>query len=405
MEFIIALLIVILGMFGLNFFIWGSVGLVRYLREGTSYRQKNDVPQAITRDEVAILTPAHNEELVIAQTIEGALKLLPPQNIHIITSEFERKDRTAEIARTYGVNVLELPRPLGKAHKLETAIKHFDFPHRFKAVLFVDADTIISPDYLDYALPYFNDPTVCAVAGHASTLWEPQKNSFTNNFFLSYRERFYFFIQLIFKFGQSWKYVNVMPIVPGFASIYRSSVLPHIDITAPGLVIEDFNMTFEVHHKKLGKIIYSPKVIGYTQDPDNLKDYFKQVRRWNLGFWQTVFRHGYWTSSFWVALALNIFETIFSSVIFFIFPITVILLFMTYGFNMPYLFEVLIKGVFVGDYILTIVAAYVEKRPVYLLYGLGFLFLRFIDSIAYLSSIPKAVFAKSTGAWTSPTRR
>jgi cellulose synthase/poly-beta-1,6-N-acetylglucosamine synthase-like glycosyltransferase len=301
--------------------------------------------------------------------------------------------------------VLELPRPLGKAYKLQTAIAHFDMAHTYKAVLLIDADTVISPDYLEHALPYFDDEKVVAVAGHASTLWQPEKNTFINNFFLSYRERFYFFIQHVIKYGQSWKYINVMPIVPGFASIYRSSILPQITIDAPGLVIEDFNMTFEVHHKRLGRIVYTPRAIGYTQDPDNFHDYFKQIRRWNLGFWQTLFRHGYWPSLFWVALGFFVFEGVMSAIIFLVFPFVCVLLFLTYGFHLPYLFETLIKAVVLGDYAMTVIVAVVQNRWSYLIYGFGFLAMRFVDSVAYLLSIPKAIFSRSSGTWISPTRR
>ena len=36
--------------------------------------------------------------------------------------------------------------------------------------------------------------------------------------------------------------------------MYRTRVLPEIDMNPPGLVIEDFNMTFEVYQKRLGKV-------------------------------------------------------------------------------------------------------------------------------------------------------
>ena len=44
---------------------------------------------------------------------------------------------------------------------------------------------------------------------------------------------------------------RVVTIVPGFASMYRTDAVAQIDVTGAGLVIEDFNMTFEIHAKKL----------------------------------------------------------------------------------------------------------------------------------------------------------
>ncbi|MDQ3077129.1 MAG: glycosyltransferase family 2 protein [bacterium] len=406
MNVLIAISIIILGFWGVNFTIWGTVGLIRLISNKLFNQYVHVEPQdIITPADVAIIVPAHNEELVIENTIKGIINLVPRENIHIVTSDFERKDRTADIARAFGVTVVELPPPLAKASKLQNTVNKLIDSKKFKAVLLVDADTILAPDYLEKALPHFRDRDVVAVAGHASTLWEPEKNNWFNQFILSYRERVYYFGQLFIKFGQSWKYTNVCPIVPGFASVYRLSVLPYINIDPGGLVIEDFNMTFEVHHNNLGRIVYSPEVKAYTQDPDNLKDYFKQIKRWNLGFWQTVFRHGFWNSFFWYALIFFIFEVCFSTVTFLLLPFTIVLIFLNFGLNLPYEYELLVKGVLVADYILTIIIAVMQGRPRYLIFGLGFIFMRFVDSIAYLYSIPKAVFARSSGAWVSPTRR
>lgn len=404
MSFFILITILFLGFFGINFTVWGIAGLIRLVFPAQKkYRsQSHDI---ISPYDVAVIVPAHNEELVIENTIKGLLRLAPPENIYIVTSDFEKKDATADIARGFGVTVIELPPPLAKASKLQSTVNLLLAVEKYKAVLFVDADTILAPDYLTQALPFFEDPEVVAVAGHASTLWEPQKNTWLNQFILSYRERVYFFGQLFLKFGQSWKYINVCPIVPGFASVYRMSVLPFINIDPGGLVIEDFNMTFEVHHNNLGKIIYSPNVKAYTQDPDNLKDYFKQIKRWNLGFWQTVFRHGYWDSLFWYALIFFIFEVCFSTVLFLLFPVTLILILLNFGLSIPYEYELFLKGIFIADYILTLIIAVLQERPRYLIFGLGFVFMRFVDSLAYFYSIPAAVFSKSTGYWVSPTRR
>src|SRR5699024_6610507 len=49
---------------------------------------------------------------------------------------------------------------------------------------------------------------------------------------------------------------------------------------------------------------------AYSQDPFTLKDYYKQVSRWTLGFWQTIRRHRVWPSSFWAALSLYILEVV-----------------------------------------------------------------------------------------------
>ena len=61
-------------------------------------------------------------------------------------------------------------------------------------------------------------------------------------------------------------------------------------------------MTFEVQRKGLGRVAYSPRARCSSEDPFTLNDYRKQVQRWYLGFWQTVRRHGFWPSRFWLSL-------------------------------------------------------------------------------------------------------
>ena len=132
----------------------------------------------------------------------------------------------------------------------------------------------------------------------------------------SYRERTYVAVQTMHKFGQAASRANAVAIVPGFASMYRTEILEHVDIDAPGLAIEDYNMTFEIHSKQLGRVAFDPRSArAYTQDPDSLREYVKQMSRWNLGFWQTLLRHRVRLRVFWVSLLLFAFEVVVSSLL------------------------------------------------------------------------------------------
>ncbi|GAP54097.1 poly-beta-1,6-N-acetyl-D-glucosamine synthase [Arthrobacter sp. Hiyo6] len=240
---------------------------------------------------VAVLIAAHNEALVISETIRAAAALVPVRNIHVISDM--SADDTAALARAAGVKVLELEANRGKAGALAEGIAHFDLCRKFKVVMLLDADTRPTPDYLETGLPLFSDPSVVAVAGRARSITTPPPSTALGRFLVAYRDRLYVVVQLLLKYGQAARGANVVSIVPGFASMYRTSALAKIKVLAPGLVIEDFNMTFEIHAKKLGRIAFHPSAaVAYTQDPDNLQDYIKQVRRWILGFWQTVRRMG-----------------------------------------------------------------------------------------------------------------
>ncbi len=417
------------AVWGVNFIFWGTVGLFRAVHDWLLQRaaplsrtQEKKLVGPMSKNEVVAVVPAHNESLVIASTLDSLLRLLPASNIFVVSDG--STDDTASRARDRGVAVLELEKSHGKAGALQAGLEHFSLLQNFSAVLFVDADTVLKEDYLENALPFFRDRRVVAIAGYARTLWQPRKMSWVQRFIILHRDRVYFLSQTLLKFGQTWRHTNVTSIVPGFASIYRSSALAKINLNPPGLVIEDFNMTFEIHHKHLGLVAHHPRITGYTQDPDNLRDYRRQIARWNLGFWQTVRLHGFWPSKFWAALALLLTEVSLSSVLILMLAATLITWFtvnlglIIFGGALPSWFlelatlfsgrrlpNLFLYGVFLPDYLLAIVAAFVMRRPQYLLVGLGSFLMRVVDSLSFIAAIPRAFFVKSSGQWTSPTRR
>lgn len=414
-------LLLIASALGFNLALWGSIGAVRFFSE----RRVDNSPggsghHAIGLQDVAVLIPAHNEAAVIEKTVAAITRLVPAANVYVVSDG--STDATAGLALRAGANVLELPVAGGKANALKQGIERFDIRYRYSALLLLDADTRLDDDYFAVALPWFDDPEVCAVAGCATTVWKPEETSPRGQLLAAHRDRVYFLFQYLVKYGQCWKRANVTPIVPGFASLYRTEVLDKIQIDRPGLVIEDFNMTFDVHRLGLGRIAFDPRATAYTEDPHRVRDYYRQVRRWSLGFWQTVRAHGFWPSKFWAALGLMIVELITSSVALLMAAVALVALVSADLFHdtiaQPGLlhdvvtpvtslfsYRTLALGILLPDYLLTCVTAAVKRRPRMLLLGLLFVPLRVLDALALLVSIPRAWLVRSTGRWTSPQRQ
>ena len=400
------ILLVCLLVLGISTPFWSSIGLLRLVGEWQNRTKPRQlavkVDPAVRPAEVAVLIAAHNEELVIEETIATAAALVPVGNIHVISDG--STDATALIARRAGVNVLELSPNRGKAGALAAGMEYSDLASNYKAVLLLDADTRLAADYLATGLPLFNDPEVVAVAGRARSLPDRGRQGAVGRILLAYRERLYTVVQLLLKYGQAAKPANVVTIVPGFASMYRSSVLAHIDVDAPGLLIEDFNMTFEIHAKKLGRIDFHPSAaVAYTQDPDNFHDYVRQIRRWSLGFWQTVRRHGLHIGGFWAALLLHIVELITASVV-----LVLVIPALLAGALLDVMIlrpQDVLLGILLPDYLLTVVTACVLRRPGLLLLGLVFPLVRLVDAAVCLVTALQAWTRKTTGVWVSPARR
>lgn len=373
---------------------------------------------SLSVDNVAVLIPAHNEAAVLGASLEAIMKLVPVSNIHVVSDG--STDDTPEIARKAGVHVHETERNVGKAGALREAIDRFGLIDRYQVVLLLDADTRIQPDYFTEALPLFADPEVVAVAGCVRTARDRQL-SLIGSILVGYRERIYAIGQRVLKFGQTYSRVNATHIVPGFASMYRTEVLARIDLNPPGLVIEDFNMTFEVYQKRLGKVAFTLSAVAVTQDPVRLRDYIKQTRRWALGLWQTVRRHPPQANLFTAMLAVLLLEFITASIIFVLLPlITGILAIPEVApsvLNWAPMADVhtavaahmnltaVVVGVGLPDYVLTCLVAILHRRARLLFLGLFFPLVRVIDAAISLSALALAWFARSNGTWKSPPRR
>lgn len=358
--------------------------------------------------EVAAVIPAHNEEKSIGACLEALGSVLPMSQVYVGSDG--SSDRTVEIARRAGCAVEDIQPNRGKAQAIKLVLDKFDIVRKYKVVLILDADSEIDKSYLRRALPLFDDPRVAAVAGHVVSKWKRHAFPRWSMLFVAYRVRLYALLQAVLRFGQTWEQTNVSFIIPGFASMYRTEVLPQIDITAPGLIIEDFNMTFELQKKRLGSIAYSPCIRCLSEDPHGLRDYVKQLRRWNLGFWQTVRRHGIWASGFWASLGVFTLEVFVFSLFIVTVPVTLAVMLAAgeipsagianFGITLPDIFV----GLFLADYMITVVIAVINRKWILLVYGLAFIFVRWIDGLLFLYTFVLSWFVKSDGRWASPNR-
>jgi poly-beta-1,6-N-acetyl-D-glucosamine synthase len=413
---------------GVNLTVWTLVGAMRAVDDVARSRRRSrraghggaQLPArdtAVKVEDVAILMAAHNEELVIGASLARLRGMIPAANVHVI-SDFST-DRTVELALAAGVNAVATRGNVGKAGALAFGIEHFGLLHRFHAVMILDADTELDPQYFEAALPQLDDPKVIAVAGCAHTRWQ-SRLGLMGNLIVCYRQRLYVLTQLFIKYGQTWRGISATHIVPGFASIYRTSALEQINVNPSGLVIEDFNMTFEVHSKQLGRVAFDPRARAYTQDPVRYRDYVKQLRRWSLGFWQTLRRHGIPRTRFAPSLMLTLLELVTSSLLFVALPLLVVLHMVVdvepgvvttplagavFSFAAHVTFTGIAVAILLPDYLLTCVVAVLERRPRLLLAGLLFMPIKITDAAITLYSLPRAWLERSNGNWVSPTRR
>jgi cellulose synthase/poly-beta-1,6-N-acetylglucosamine synthase-like glycosyltransferase len=233
------------------------------------------------RSNVAFIIPAWNEERVIAHTIESLMKFADKHDIYVVDDG--SVDRTSEIAMTKLDNVLTLHQNVGKANAMNTVINFYNLPARYDYIIPMDGDSIITKDFIDNTVGILesdeNEEIACVVGKVMGS---------SKSWVTTFRLWEYEVAQTIHKTAQS--YENAVIVCPGCATVYRSRVFENIKVPT-GTLTEDMDMTFLIHRKNLGKIVYTSKAQIITQDPLTLKDLLKQIDRWYTGFWQCIIKN------------------------------------------------------------------------------------------------------------------
>lgn len=228
---------------------------------------------------MCLLIAAHNEELVLASTINSAIAAgMAPEHIYVVDDN--STDSTSRIAKSIlpAGNVLKVKRS-GKGLALTKAAKKFSLTKRYRWIHIADADGAFSTNYFrvfrrEVRVKY------AAATGYVRSLPGRRVSE--------YRVFEYTVGMEIHRRFQTM--LHVVPVIPGPTSCFRADVFDRVNFDNKSLT-EDFDVTLQVHRQRLGRIQFIPQAMAYTQDPRTVKDYTKQITRWNRGALQSMLRH------------------------------------------------------------------------------------------------------------------
>lgn len=231
------------------------------------------------KGKMALLIAAHNEELVLAGTLHSAIVAgMKPEDIYVVDDNSTDQTNTIALGILPVQNVLRVGRS-GKGLALTKAAKHFQLVDRYHWIHIADADGAFSRDYFRVFKKSLRRENAAAT-GYIRSLpgrHVSQFRVFEYTIGMELHRRF----QSLF---------NVIPVVPGPTSCFRSDIFAKVDFANKSLT-EDFDVTLQIHRQKLGKIQFIPQAVTYTQDPRTVKDFVGQITRWNRGVMQSIKRH------------------------------------------------------------------------------------------------------------------
>lgn len=228
---------------------------------------------------IALIIPAYNESKVIARTLASCWQAgLSPIDVYVVDDG--SMDGTQFVAKAAGAANILSTYNRGKAAAIETAIGLWGLNLRYEWVGILDADSQLDIGFLaavEHGIAVFPDAAVlCGTPRSAPCNW-----------LTAYRAVEYALSLGIYR--ESQHLTRSIPVAPGCASLYRSSVLDCLNISGDTLV-EDMDLTIQVQRQG-GRVVYLPSMKVVTQDPKTLRSYIGQISRWYTGTWQVIRKH------------------------------------------------------------------------------------------------------------------
>lgn len=92
-----------------------------------------------------VIIPAYNEEACIVDTVRELISVAPQFDYVVINDG--SKDKTAELCRTHGFNLIDLPVNLGLTGAFQTGMK-YAYRHEYDRAIQFDADGQHMPKYI-----------------------------------------------------------------------------------------------------------------------------------------------------------------------------------------------------------------------------------------------------------------
>lgn len=230
---------------------------------------------------VSVIIAAYNEGKVIARTLQSVLATDYPGELEVVVTDDGSSDHTAaEVARlaTTEPRIRLLRQPnTGKAGALRNAIRHA----RHGILVFLDADTLFSPQTIGALVAPMAHPLVGAVSGHLRVgnlsrfVARCQSLEYICGFNLDRR---------------AYTLWNCITVVPGAASALRRSALEAAGGFSHDTLAEDTDLTLTLH--RLGyRIEYAPDAVAWTEAPETWGNLARQRARWCFGTMQCLWKH------------------------------------------------------------------------------------------------------------------
>ncbi|WP_125574206.1 glycosyltransferase family 2 protein [Levilactobacillus huananensis] len=262
------------------------VGSFFWFAGALSYRflktnKRDDDWEAIPVDQqpmITIMIPAHNEEVMIEETITYLFDQLNYENFEVLVMNDGSTDKTAAIIhrlqKTYPrLRTVEILKNKGKAHAFNIGM----YFAKGEYILSNDADTIPEPDALMKYMNFFRrerDMNTSAVTANMDV---------QNRTTLLGKSQTVEFTSIVGVIKRSQTAVNdSMYAYSGANTMYKKDFLIDVGGFRQNRATEDISIAWD--HQMIGAVPrFAPNIIFHMNVPETIKDLYHQRKRWAQG--------------------------------------------------------------------------------------------------------------------------
>lgn len=256
------------------------LALAGYAYSFVSARTRRDLPIPEEWPGVSILVPAHNEEIVMAGTVESLLHLdYPRDRMEILVVDDSSTDATRRVleglmAADRRVKLVAIPPGLGgkgKSHALNVALRYA----KYDLIAVYDADNSPEPPALRYLVAeLLADPKLAATVGKVRTL-----NHYTNFLTRCIAIEFMSFQWIVQ--GGRWLLFRLASL-PGTNFVIRREALERTGSWDPGAIADDAELTVRLQQEGYD-IKFVPYAVTWEPEPQDWGVWMRQRLRWARG--------------------------------------------------------------------------------------------------------------------------
>lgn len=229
---------------------------------------------------VSIIVPCYAEQETISSTLKALLALEYP-NFEIIVINDKSPDNTASLVRKFlcdkRVRLIDKDVNEGKAMGLNDALPIC----RGEILLIIDADIIVSPELLKSIVPHFLGTRVAAVTGNPRV---------RNRESLLQQLQAVEFSSIVSMQRRAQRVLGRILTVSGAVFAVRRTALIEVGGFSPQMATEDMDLSWRLQ-MHFWDIRYEPRAVVWMQVPPNVRELWKQRRRWARGLAQSLARH------------------------------------------------------------------------------------------------------------------